>query len=1114
VNYAWTVACDPGIAACPAPGTSPTAIPPATISLNPAVFIQQNATYTIVPSIGTCTGTPATFVFHINPIPDLTITPANHPVICSGAATNFQLASQVANPAFSWSAAGDPHITPASLTGQTDNPILRTFANSGTSPENVSFTLFAAAAGCTSLPVTYSVPVNPVADVILSATAQTLCSGTPTTAVNFSTTVTGTPVTYSWSVACDPAIVACPPSGGPAPQLPSATLTLNGSTFVQKNATYTITPAIGACPGTPSTHTVFINPIPDLTISPAAHPAICSAAPTNFTLHSQVASPAFQWNSTAGANIAPASLVNQADNPVQRTFTNSGIQIEPVVFTLTASAAGCTSLPVSYTVNVSPKPSVILPSIPANPQQVCSGAVFTSVPLQSSVTIPGVSYGWTAAAFDPLNPTTAITGFTTPNNGNAIPGENITSSLLTQGVIRYSVTPTFTTDGVGCNGDPVLYEVLVNPSPTVSLTPADPTGQTICSGGTTVPITFVPNASPSIYTWLAVETVGVSGATANGTTDFIPAQTLTTTGPVQGHVKYQVTPIYQGGGTFTCPGGVSYSTIFVNPLPEPAISGRNLVCELQPSEKYSTPQITGNSYNWAVTGASAVINPNSSEVTVTWGPYTSSPGTLTVTEIINATGCQKTTPPFQVTLQQRPIPNITGPVNFVCDQSGGHRYETEKNMTNYTWTVTGGTITSGGGLGNDFAIVTWNTPGVQTIEVNYLNALNCPGFPSKILPVTVNPLPNTTITEGTGPNCEGADHTYLVPPDPACTYAWSVNPASRGIITGGQGTATINILWSSFGPATLGVTATNGTTTCVKSGTHLLEVHPKPIPSFAPCFDLITTTSGKKFTLRGANPFIPGQGVFSGNRVSLNTMTGLFEFDPFGASAGVYPVTYTFTNNYGCSASTNPVSVSVLNTSFTCGGDLTDPRDGKIYRTAMLGGRCWMTQNLNYGSTLDPSYQPQSDNCSAEKYCSPDDLSCAKYGGFYQWNEVMQYGGTSAAQGLCPPEWHVPSEAEWQQLIDNISVGVTPPADAIAAGFLKDMKLNPGFYALLDGLYYLNSNWSFNSGNLTATMFWTSTVNAQGAALARGMNSIDPSVSRYWSKKGNAFSVRCLKDIP
>jgi uncharacterized protein (TIGR02145 family) len=126
----------------------------------------------------------------------------------------------------------------------------------------------------------------------------------------------------------------------------------------------------------------------------------------------------------------------------------------------------------------------------------------------------------------------------------------------------------------------------------------------------------------------------------------------------------------------------------------------------------------------------------------------------------------------------------------------------------------------------------------------------------------------------------------------------------------------------------------------------------------------------------------------------------------------------------------------------------------------------------------------------------------------------MKYGSTSLNQGLCPPEWHVPSEAEWQILVDNIAVGITPPADAISAGFLRDPLLNPGFYALLDGLFYLNTDWSFTTGSTMGTMFWTNSVNSQDQALSRGVNSYNPSVSRYWSKKGNAFSVRCLKDIP
>ncbi|MEI7898570.1 MAG: hypothetical protein WCJ26_16155, partial [bacterium] len=83
---------------------------------------------------------------------------------------------------------------------------------------------------------------------------------------------------------------------------------------------------------------------------------------------------------------------------------------------------------------------------------------------------------------------------------------------------------------------------------------------------------------------------------------------------------------------------------------------------------------------------------------------------------------------------------------------------------------------------------------------------------------------------------------------------------------------------------------------------------------------------------------------------------------------------------------------------------------------------------------------------------------------------------------------------------------------ALAAGFLKDPLLNPGFFALLEGIYYVNNTWSYTTGSLTATMYWTSSVNIQNHSLARGVNIYNPSVSRYWSSRANAFSVRCVHD--
>jgi uncharacterized protein (TIGR02145 family) len=435
-------------------------------------------------------------------------------------------------------------------------------------------------------------------------------------------------------------------------------------------------------------------------------------------------------------------------------------------------------------------------------------------------------------------------------------------------------------------------------------------------------------------------------------------------------------------------------------------------------------------------------------------------------------------------------------------------------MSNYFWTVSGGFITAGGGTGNHTATVTWNTTGVQHIEVNYSNLLNCQGYSATVLPVTVQILPNTTISEAPGPNCENSSHDYFVPANPQCTFTWSVTPASRGTVTGGQGTNTVTVNWLNSGPATLGVTGTNSLTTCASTGIHLLEIHSKPQPDFQPCFDLLTTPSAKKYTLRGATPYIQGQSVFSGDRVSLNTLTGSYEFNPFGASPGVYPVTYTFTNTYGCSASVGPVAITVQSTSFSCGGDLTDIRDGRKYKTGLNGGMCWMVENLRFGNTLDPAYQPQTDNCVGEKYCQPSDAGCQNYGGLYHWDEVMKYGATSIGQGLCPPGWHIPSEADWQMLINNLVTGHPQPGDAAVSGPLKDMLLNPGFHALLNGFYYNNSLWSFTTGLPAATMYWTSTSNAQNLALARGVNTYSFSMSRYWSKRSNSFPVRCLKDQP
>ena len=125
----------------------------------------------------------------------------------------------------------------------------------------------------------------------------------------------------------------------------------------------------------------------------------------------------------------------------------------------------------------------------------------------------------------------------------------------------------------------------------------------------------------------------------------------------------------------------------------------------------------------------------------------------------------------------------------------------------------------------------------------------------------------------------------------------------------------------------------------------------------------------------------------------------------------------------------------------------------------------------------------------------------------------MDYSVTPGTKGICPPEWHVPTEAEWQSLIDNLVGGIgSPESNALNGPSMKDLLLPVGFRVLTGGLNYNDNYWAFTSGSLTATQFWSSTVNGATKAAARGLNNTNPSISKYYSSRGNAFSVRCIKN--
>ena len=363
-----------------------------------------------------------------------------------------------------------------------------------------------------------------------------------------------------------------------------------------------------------------------------------------------------------------------------------------------------------------------------------------------------------------------------------------------------------------------------------------------------------------------------------------------------------------------------------------------------------------------------------------------------------------------------------------------------------------------------------------------------------------------------------------VEPIPGATYAWdlytdntTINfasipgncPVSDAYFIAGNSSPTVSVMWVTPGTYYFRVivTAPDGCQNLKVGEMVVLDCTP-PLVSIVSCFTTATSVEGRPFRLKGG---LPLGGTWSGGAWVNNPTTGMF--NPQAAPEGPATVTYTYTDATGCSGSAQAViQVNAAPAGFACGAPWTDVRDNKVYPTVQLGTQCWLGSNLNHG-TMVPYTQPQTDNCATERYCYSNTAANCNGpgasglqdgpGGLYQWDELMMHETAAGAKDICPPGWHIPTAAEWTDLIDFHG------GNAQAGARLQDPNASPGFHALLSGVVYQNDIWSFRD---LATIFWSSTPVTPEKTVSRGMNRIDVSVSYYESPRVHAFPARCVRN--
>ena len=173
--------------------------------------------------------------------------------------------------------------------------------------------------------------------------------------------------------------------------------------------------------------------------------------------------------------------------------------------------------------------------------------------------------------------------------------------------------------------------------------------------------------------------------------------------------------------------------------------------------------------------------------------------------------------------------------------------------------------------------------------------------------------------------------------------------------------------------------------------------------------------------------------------------------------------------------------------------EITDQRDGKKYSTVTIGNQQWMSKNLNY------------DNGESSWLYGDNTENAKIYGRLYKWKD---------ANKLCPTEWHLPSDEEWDELVIYLGGPLAAGEKLKMSG--ESLWKSPNIANNTSGFSALPGGRRFDYGdykNITKiATFWTSTKSTGDKVYCKGLRNKTAAVKSSDDFIASGHSVRCIKD--